>query len=504
MADTEDALSDAPVVLAFLDAFWALASTESEDRAVAAASLAAHAGATPAAIAAGAKATAKDSDDEGDEEEGESEGFGSDDDSGDEGKPAKGDGGASQQQQHTYAVKRLVRGLCSSRGGARQGFASGLSLVLGHTTEAQVGMGPLLAALEEETALAAGMRGQEERDLLLGRLFGLAAIARHARDAAAAAASASAGSACGRGTLDRVVASHVLVLLVELFGKRRWLREATVAAINDLVAAACASDPAFACDTLLPLLAPLLADVAAKNYSAEHLALALVVGRALGDCSEAGKGKAKGAQAAAALEAAALFPRHAWPVGMGGAGEADASDVESAEDAAAADGVVGAASPSLPRMLLPSAVDALEEPFKAATGTFPRLHLAFELALDALAATTASTSAGASAGASGAAGALWGGAVGEALRGGSHQMKGMALALLPELAARLAPAEVSGVCLGPSTLRLLLNSTAKQGNVLCLHARACLDKLAGKRQTDSAWRLTVAIALMARDDQATR
>jgi hypothetical protein len=37
-----------------------------------------------------------------------------------------------------YAVKRLVRGLCSSRGGARQGFATGLTLALAATTDSQV------------------------------------------------------------------------------------------------------------------------------------------------------------------------------------------------------------------------------------------------------------------------------------------------------------------------------------------------------------------------------
>lgn len=37
-----------------------------------------------------------------------------------------------------YALKRLVRGLCSSRGGARQGFATGLTLMMQRTTNAQM------------------------------------------------------------------------------------------------------------------------------------------------------------------------------------------------------------------------------------------------------------------------------------------------------------------------------------------------------------------------------
>jgi hypothetical protein len=46
--------------------------------------------------------------------------------------------GAGGATNHVYAAKRLVRGLCSSRGGARQGFAAGLATTLAVTREDEV------------------------------------------------------------------------------------------------------------------------------------------------------------------------------------------------------------------------------------------------------------------------------------------------------------------------------------------------------------------------------
>jgi hypothetical protein len=50
-------------------------------------------------------------------------------------------------------------------------------------------------------------------------------------------------------------------------------------------------------------------------------------------------------------------------------------------------------------------------------------------------------------------------------------------------------------------VRLVLNSTAKEANVLCPQARASLARLAAAR-ADSRWRLTVATALLSREGQA--
>jgi hypothetical protein len=57
--------------------------------------------------------------------------------------------------------------------------------------------------------------------------------------------------------------------------------------------------------------------------------------------------------------------------------------------------------------------------------------------------------------------ALWGGAAGTGLVGGTHQMKGTALALLPRVASRLPADHVGEVALTPSIVKLLLNSTVR-------------------------------------------
>ncbi|KAH9254606.1 hypothetical protein BASA81_007363 [Batrachochytrium salamandrivorans] len=77
-----------------------------------------------------------------------------------------------------YATTRLVRGLSSSRAAARQGFALGLCSLLRDniiTNPTKV-----FAKLQDETKTV-GLKGEEERDKLLGRVFGLLALVRSER-----------------------------------------------------------------------------------------------------------------------------------------------------------------------------------------------------------------------------------------------------------------------------------------------------------------------------------
>ncbi|KAL1914929.1 uncharacterized protein VTP21DRAFT_7845 [Calcarisporiella thermophila] len=74
----------------------------------------------------------------------------------------------------SYAVKRLIRGLPSSRLGARQGFSLALTellLQLDFMTAKLV-----LDMLYKYTAISGGMKGDEERDMLFGRIFGFMSI----------------------------------------------------------------------------------------------------------------------------------------------------------------------------------------------------------------------------------------------------------------------------------------------------------------------------------------
>ncbi|KAI9026846.1 DNA polymerase phi-domain-containing protein [Hyaloraphidium curvatum] len=74
----------------------------------------------------------------------------------------------------SYSVKRLIRGLPSSREGARQGFAVALTELLAKLP--YLSLGTVLDLLAKYTATTGAMKGQEEKEMLLGRLFCAMAI----------------------------------------------------------------------------------------------------------------------------------------------------------------------------------------------------------------------------------------------------------------------------------------------------------------------------------------
>ncbi|KND01937.1 DNA-directed DNA polymerase [Spizellomyces punctatus DAOM BR117] len=76
-------------------------------------------------------------------------------------------------QDVSYGIKRLLRGLPSSRDGARQGFAVALTELLKSLEFLRVSTALSLLAKLTQTE---GAKGQEERDILFGRIFGLMAI----------------------------------------------------------------------------------------------------------------------------------------------------------------------------------------------------------------------------------------------------------------------------------------------------------------------------------------
>ncbi|TPX59586.1 hypothetical protein PhCBS80983_g02349 [Powellomyces hirtus] len=76
-------------------------------------------------------------------------------------------------QDVSYGIKRLLRGLPSSRDGARQGFAVALTELLRGLEFLDVSV--VLSMLTKLTQTE-GAKGQEEREILFGRIFGLMAI----------------------------------------------------------------------------------------------------------------------------------------------------------------------------------------------------------------------------------------------------------------------------------------------------------------------------------------
>ncbi|KAJ3410565.1 hypothetical protein HDV05_003633 [Chytridiales sp. JEL 0842] len=77
-------------------------------------------------------------------------------------------------QDVAYGLRRLLRGLPSSRDGARQGFALALTELLSMLTFLKVKT--VLELLQSFTEITKGMKGQEEREMYFGRIFGIRAI----------------------------------------------------------------------------------------------------------------------------------------------------------------------------------------------------------------------------------------------------------------------------------------------------------------------------------------
>ncbi|XVE93570.1 hypothetical protein REPUB_Repub01dG0206200 [Reevesia pubescens] len=78
-----------------------------------------------------------------------------------------------------YAVRRLIRGVSSSREFARQGFSLGLTALV--ATIPSIKVDSLLKLIVNLLEVSSSMKGQEVRDCLLGRLFAYGALARSDR-----------------------------------------------------------------------------------------------------------------------------------------------------------------------------------------------------------------------------------------------------------------------------------------------------------------------------------
>jgi hypothetical protein len=109
-----------------------------------------------------------------------------------------------------YAVKRLVKGLCSSRASARLGFSACLALVL--STHEAVTTDEVLALCDDCTRISGSTKGMDERDLMFGKLFCYLALIR----------------------AGRLQSKETLMLLdrvLDLHSKRGWIKEVTVEAL---------------------------------------------------------------------------------------------------------------------------------------------------------------------------------------------------------------------------------------------------------------------------------
>eukprot|EP01029_Cantina_marsupialis_P026035 TRINITY_DN690_c3_g1_i1.p1 TRINITY_DN690_c3_g1~~TRINITY_DN690_c3_g1_i1.p1 ORF type:complete len:1206 (+),score=409.46 TRINITY_DN690_c3_g1_i1:120-3737(+) len=118
-----------------------------------------------------------------------------------------------------YGIKRLVRGMTSSRGFAREGFSLALSQVLKVMTDVSIEY--CLKVLLAETEIKETMRANEERELLFGRLFCCAAF-----------------EMSGRLNEDESAMSKTINMLKEISKKRFFLQEPAYKTIVDIMESA--------------------------------------------------------------------------------------------------------------------------------------------------------------------------------------------------------------------------------------------------------------------------
>ncbi|KAI3931159.1 hypothetical protein MKX01_029349 [Papaver californicum] len=120
-----------------------------------------------------------------------------------------------------YAIRRLIRGVSSSRECARQGFALGLTVVLKIIPD--IKLDALMKLISEILEVNSSMKGQEATDCLLGRLFAYGAIARSGHITEEWISNN-----------DTPYVKEFTSLVIALASKKRYLREPAVSVILDL------------------------------------------------------------------------------------------------------------------------------------------------------------------------------------------------------------------------------------------------------------------------------
>ncbi|KAJ7063164.1 DNA polymerase phi-domain-containing protein [Mycena amicta] len=124
-------------------------------------------------------------------------------------------------QDISYSIRRLIRGLASPRESSRLGFAVALTELLSRldtVTAAQI-----LTQLEDSTKSQGSMTGQEERDVLFARLFGITSIIQSGLLVRTKPLRFSPSADTSASSLSSFQAA--ITTLLELGEKKSWLRE---------------------------------------------------------------------------------------------------------------------------------------------------------------------------------------------------------------------------------------------------------------------------------------
>ncbi|KAJ2077441.1 DNA-directed DNA polymerase [Coemansia sp. RSA 988] len=119
----------------------------------------------------------------------------------------------------SYAVKRLIKGLASSRDGARQGYSVALAELLARIECISVKV--VLDLLWKSTEATKSMSGQEQRDMRFGRIFGLMAVVQ--------------SGILTRKSTTAVELRKMVMELTAIGSKKSYLREIAYATLTAMV-----------------------------------------------------------------------------------------------------------------------------------------------------------------------------------------------------------------------------------------------------------------------------
>eukprot|EP00949_MAST-11_sp_MAST-11-sp1_P003533 g3533.t1 len=195
-------------------------------------------------------------------------------------------------KQLEYVLNRLARGIKSSRGNARQGFATALSALLRERNdrgEFSLHIRDVVASVNKHCSGDASARGMQQREQLYGKLFGLASIVASSR--------LSIAVKNADGDLDGDYKSclmDVVMGILQLSREKIWLKEPCYDLLTVLLqgnrsatgeqGAIPPLDAAAVAAVVLPTLESIFEGSTLQDYSPESLHLAFALGMCVKRC----------------------------------------------------------------------------------------------------------------------------------------------------------------------------------------------------------------------------
>ncbi|KAG6831186.1 hypothetical protein H0H92_012326 [Tricholoma furcatifolium] len=172
-------------------------------------------------------------------------------------------------QDVAYSIRRLLRGLASPRESSRLGFAVALTELFSRIQT--VTCSQIVTLIVDGTTTQGSMTGQEERDVLFARLFGLTSVIQSGLIVRSGSLTTSASSAADASTLSSF--EETIKLLIALGEKKSWLRESAWWTISLAVDALKSSEITWKDDAVNTLIRQLFVEY--DLWSPEKVALAL-------------------------------------------------------------------------------------------------------------------------------------------------------------------------------------------------------------------------------------